>query len=326
MPPFFVGIDVSKKTVDIAIDGFGKHQVFPNTDAGLTRMLDWADTHAPGTCFCLEYCGMYAHRLCRLLSERERMHYVVGGLAVKRSLGIARGKNDRVDAFSLARFARLYHAELRPYRLPAAAVLRLRDLLALRARLVRQLAGHKTYLKETIAATGLGGDDIAIRCTQEVMAVLQKQVKQIEGQIKDTIEGCPKLAHTYRFITAIKGVGMILATWLIARTNNFMDFPSWRKMACYAGTAPFTNTSGTSLKGRTKVSHMADKVLKTLLNQAALSATLHNPELKAYYQRRIREGKSKMLTINIIRNKLLARIFAVVKRNTPYVDTYKFAA
>jgi transposase len=324
--PFFVGIDVSKKTIDAAIDGAGKHKVFPNTDAGLAQMLAWADIHAPGASFCLEHCGMYAHRLCLLLSQRELTHYLVGGLAVKRSLGIARGKNDRVDAFSLARFARLYHAELRPYRLPGEDILRLRALLALRARLVKQLAGHKAYLKEATAAMGLGGDDTAIQCTGEIMAVLQKQVKAIEGQITGTIEGCPALAHTYRLITAIKGVGMVLAAYLIARTNNFADFPSWRKMACHAGTAPFTNTSGTSLKGRTKVSHMADKVLKTLLNQAALSATLHNPELKAYYQRRLKEGKNKMLAINIVRNKLLARIFAVVKRDTPYVDTYKFAA
>jgi transposase len=323
---YFVGIDVSKKTIDAAIDSTGKHKVFPNTDEGLVQMLSWADAGAPGASFCLEHCGMYAHRLCLLLSARERTHYLVGGLAVKRSLGITRGKNDRADAFSLARFARLYHAELRPYRLPGEDILRLRGLLALRARLVKQLAGHKAYLKEAAAAMGLGGDDTAVQCTGEVMAVLKKQIKAIEAQIMDGIEGSPSLARTYRLITAIKGVGMVLAAHLIARTNNFADFPSWRKMACHAGTAPFTKTSGTSLKGRTKVSHMADKVLKTLLNQAALSATLHNPELRAYYQRRVKEGKSKMLVINIVRNKLLARIFAVVRRDTPYVDIYKFAA
>jgi GTPase Era involved in 16S rRNA processing len=76
----------------------------------------------------------------------------------------------------------------------------------------------------------------------------------------------------------------------------------------------------------TKISHLANKRIKTLLSCCATSAKQFNPEMKMYYQRRIAEGKNQMSTLNIVRNKILARIFAVVQRGTPYVDTYKFAA
>ncbi len=75
-----------------------------------------------------------------------------------------------------------------------------------------------------------------------------------------------------------------------------------------------------------KVSHLANKKLKAIINMCAISAIQHNPEMKRYYLKRVSQGKSKMSTINIIRNKLIARIFAVIKRQTPYVNTTKFVA
>ncbi|MCK5705403.1 MAG: IS110 family transposase, partial [Cyclobacteriaceae bacterium] len=91
----------------------------------------------------------------------------------------------------------------------------------------------------------------------------------------------------------------------------------------YCGIAPFPNTSGTSIRGKTKVSNLANKKIKSLFDLCAKSAIQHNPEMKAYYNRRLEEGKNKMSTINIVRNKLLSRIFAVVNRQTPYVDGYE---
>ncbi len=117
-----------------------------------------------------------------------------------------------------------------------------------------------------------------------------------------------------------------MATTIIITTNNFKKFDNWRKFASYSGIAPFSYQSGTSIKGRTKVSHLANKKVKALIHLCAISAIQHNPEMKKYYLKRIKTGKSKMSTINIIRNKLIARVFAVIKRQTPYVDTMKFAA
>ncbi len=109
-------------------------------------------------------------------------------------------------------------------------------------------------------------------------------------------------------------------------TICFTKFNDSRKYACYCGTAPFKYSSGTSINGRTKVSQMANKKMKALFNLAALSAIQHDPELKLYFDNRMANGANGMSTINIIRNKIIHRVFAVVKRGTPYVVMAKYAA
>lgn len=142
----------------------------------------------------------------------------------------------------------------------------------------------------------------------------------------DIIRKNERLGKLYRLTTGIKGVGPQTAMFVMVHTNGFTKFGEARKFASYCGIAPFPNSSGTSIRGRTRVSHLANKKIKGLLDLCAKVAIRHNPEMKRYYQRRIDEGKNKMSTLNIIRNKLLARAFAVAKRGTPYVDLMKYAA
>lgn len=113
---------------------------------------------------------------------------------------------------------------------------------------------------------------------------------------------------------------------MLVYTNCFTAFDDWRKFACYSGIVPFEYQSGTSIKGKKKINHFANKRLKALLSNAACTSIQHNPEMKQYYERRIKEGKNKMSTQNIIRNKIVARMFAVVGRGSEYVDTFKYAA
>ena len=135
-----------------------------------------------------------------------------------------------------------------------------------------------------------------------------------------------ELEKIYKLITTIKGERLILAANFIISTNGFTNFTDSRKFACYCGIVPFTYQSLTYLNSASKVSHYADKKTKALLNLAAVSAIQHSPEMKLYCERRVKEGKSKMSTINIVRNKIVYRVFAVVKRGTPYVELSKFDA
>ena len=109
---------------------------------------------------------------------------------------------------------------------------------------------------------------------------------------------------------------------MLVTTNNFTSFENGRKYACYTGIAPFENSSG-KYQGKTKVSHLANKRVKVLLSNGANSARKWDPELRAYYARKIDEGKEHKLVINSIRCKMVNRVFAVVKRETPYVNTYQ---
>ena len=113
---------------------------------------------------------------------------------------------------------------------------------------------------------------------------------------------------------------------LLIATKGFEAFDNWRQLASYAGVAPFPCQSGTSMHGRTKVHLLADKKLKSLLNMCAVCAVRHDRELKTYYERKVNESKVKMPVINNIRCKLLARVFAVINRKTPFVNMLKFAS
>jgi transposase len=147
---------------------------------------------------------------------------------------------------------------------------------------------------------------------------LDKDLKAIEVQMKDVIDGDSDLRRLYELVTSVVGIGFVTAVNLIVYTNEFKLFGNHRQFACYSGVAPFEYRSGSSIKGRTKVSHMANKKMKRYLHMASLTGIKLDNELKAYYERKVAEGKNKMSILNAVRNKLLARVFAVVHRGFAY--------
>ena len=105
----------------------------------------------------------------------------------------------------------------------------------------------------------------------------------------------------------------------VVYSNNFQGFTDARKHACYSGVAPFENSSGTSINGKTRVSHLANKRLKSNLSNGARSAVQNDPELRLYYKRKAKEGKEHGVIMNAVKFKLITRVFAVVNRGTPFV-------
>jgi len=170
----------------------------------------------------------------------------------------------------------------------------------------------------------LWGD--VLKINKVVIKQLQKAIEKVERKMKEIIQSDEQLKLQNELIQSIPGVGPQTALYIILVTKSFQSFENWRQVACYAGVARFEYSSGSSIKGRTKVNHLADKKLKSLLNMCALNSKKHDAELKQYYARKVAEGKSKMLVLNNIRCKLLGRIFATIKRGTPYVNIQKFAA
>ena len=151
-------------------------------------------------------------------------------------------------------------------------------------------------------------------------------ILKIEKELMVIIKSDLKLKEQFQLLKSIKGIGNQIALYTIFYTEGFTKFRTHRQYATYCGVAPFPNTSGTSLRGKTKVTNLANKKLKSLLDLGAKSALQNNTEIKLFYERRLGMGKNKMSTINIIRNKLIARMFAVIKRGTPFVETVKYAS
>ena len=129
----------------------------------------------------------------------------------------------------------------------------------------------------------------------------------------------------YQIITSIKGIGPINAWMTIAFTENFASFTDPRKYAVYVGVIPFDHTSGTSIKGRKRTSHLAHKGLKTELNQAAKAAITYDPEIRAYAERKLK-NKMYPLVLNNVKFKLILRMFSLVKRGEMYVENYNRVA
>ena len=325
-----IASDVSKLVIDVCIYSTQEVGQFKNSKLGFKNMLKWVFKHSKSVCnqmtFIFENTGMYSHKLSVYLSDEELRFVVISGLELKRSMGITRGKDDQIDAKRIALYGYRLREELKPTKIPSKTLIVLKNLMSLRDKLVRQRAGYKSSLKEQKLIYKVKENEEFFSVQSKMIIAFTKQIKIIENRIKAIINENQDLLEIYKLVSSVKGIGHQTSLALLVCTDCFSKFKTWRKFASYCGIAPFPFQSGTSVRGRTKVSHLANKKIKSIINMCAISAIQHNPEMRAYYQKRISEGKNKMSTINIIRNKLISRVFAVVKRQTPYVDTMKYVA
>lgn len=326
----FIGIDISKLTFDVQIYSSKKSNEFKNNVDGFNGFMKWVLKNSnyakEETLFVLEHTGIYSLPISIYFTENQNAFSLVPGLDIKRSLGIQRGKNDKIDAKRIAEYAFQKRDKIKPSQLPFKNILKIRRLISLRDRLVKHRAGFLKDINENQRFLDPSENAVIFEVIEHTIHEITIQIEKIEAELDAIIKSDELIGTQFKLITSIKSVGRQTAIALIAYTNCFTSFDNWRKFATYAGTAPFPYKSGTSIKGRTKVSHLANKKIKALLNMCARSAINCNKELKAYYQKRKAQGDNGMSIMNIIRNKLLSRIFAVIKRGSPYADLYKFAA
>jgi transposase len=312
-----VGVDVSKITLDIFIKPSGTSMVISNDLNGFKQW--WVEMRKLlkpqiKVMVVMEHTGLYSLQFETFLRKSGVDYCKIPALEIKRSLGMTRGKNDEIDAERIAGYGWLRREILTADPLVEQSVDELKHMLNLRLKLVRDRAGYMNRVKEMKAADCLFG----LEQQQRIIAFFSHEIQMADEVIKAHIAAHPELQKTYDLLRSIKGVGPVIAAFMIGNTGNFKRFSNARKFNCYAGIAPFNYQSGTSVKGKSRVSHLANKGTKSLLHLAATCAIRHDEDLKAYYQRRVGEGKNKMSCINMVRAKLVARMFAVVKRQTPY--------
>ena len=192
-------------------------------------------------------------------------------------------------------------------------------MMSHRDKLVADKSSYQCKLKELKSQMGNKLNEKMAASMEYVMDVLTQEIKEAEKAIKDLLKADESLQTNYQLMCSITGIGFASAVHLLIATENFTRFTDVRKLICYCGVAPFEHSSGTSIRGKVRVSQLANKKIKSLLTMAAISAIQHDPELKLKYEQKVKEGKAKMCVINIIRAKLLERVFAVIKRQSPYV-------
>lgn len=317
-----VGVDVSKETLDICIRPTHVTMRINNCPEGFRNLYKELKKYLnvdTSVMVVMEHTGSYSARFEKFLQEKSLDYCKIAALQIKKSMGIIRGKNDKIDAARIAEYGWLRKEELRADEPVNPNLIKLKDLLSLRRKIVRDRSGYLCRLKEMKAAKDYAKSDTIIQMQQRLIKALTAEQKLVDKKIMELINSDRELKQTSDLIRSIKGIGKLIAAYMVCCTNNFKRFHKARQFNCYAGLAPFKQESGTSIKGKARVSHLANKEAKSLLTLAACAAIRHDPELKKYYQRRVALGMKKMSCLNIIRSKIVSRIFAVAKRQTPFV-------
>ena len=321
----FVGIDVSKDTFDLALIKTGDvnciiQKVFTNNAAGCKDLSGWLRQEKVSfkdTLFCMEHTGYYSKPLAKFILMKKGNLWMEMSLKIIRSLGIQRGKTDKIDARRIALFALRNQVDYKPYQMPRPVIEKLKTMLMLRQKLINSRTAILVPLTELKGIDKQAAKE-AKAMVAAVLTAIDKNIAGIEKKIDELIEKDANLKEKHKLVTSVPGIGKITFCYLAYFTNEFINYTEAKQLACYCGVVPFEYTSGKSVRGKPKVHDMANKQMKKLLHMAALCAVTYYPEFKAYYERKVADNKSKMLVLNNVRNKLIIRVAAVVKNNKPY--------
>jgi transposase len=325
---FTLGVDVSKNTLDISCSELNEHIKIINGSEGFIQFLKWCkrlEIDLKESFLVLEYTGGYEYKLLQFCEAHGIVYARIPGLAIKNSMGITRGKNDKVDSLRIAQYGEEKHKSLQPSTPLNPAVVSLKELLSFRKRLVRENAGYKASMKGRMHMYNANKTDLLIKSLQQKQKINTKIIERIEDQMIKIISHNEQMDLNFTLITSIKGIGKVNGLMTIAYTENFTSFSNPRTYAVYVGVVPFDHSSGTSIRGRKRVSHIANKELKQELNQAARSAIVWDKEMNIYAENKLKT-KCYKIVLNNIKFKLILRMFAVVKKGQMYVDNYKNVA
>lgn len=329
MRTLFVGIDVSKLWLDFSVTGKVKaaHLRIENNKMGFRKALQWLKKMAPQSqwLLCMEHTGVYAQPLWYYLNEKGVEYSVVSGSVISSGLAIKRGKNDKLDALTIAKFAMRYADELKPHKLPAQLLRRLKMLFAYRERLVKAKVILEVPAGEAKSHAEHDSKEMC-KDTSEVVGFILQRIKRVEKLMLELIKSDEQTSECYKLIVSVPGFGIITAAYLLIVTECFSLFSNSRQIACYSGIAPFEHSSGSSIRGKTRVSSKADKKLKGLLSRGVSTLLIHHLPTKRYFERKITQGKHQNLVRNNLKNKMLHTVFAVVRNARPYDPTYLDAA
>ena len=328
---WFIGIDVSKSTLDCCVM-FQEQKLFhkqiANTPKSIKEYLKFLKKELPNfliqdALFCMEHTGIYNIHLLEILDNVKASVWLESAIHIIKSMGVQRGKSDVVDAHRIAKFAYKNRDEVKLWTPKREVITELKSLTTLRSRLLNCKKQLNSVFKNENHISKEEFKLIKQNCFKSLKAI-ENDIVKVELKIQEIIKSDKRLNELFNIITSVDGVGKITATQILITTNEFKSINAAKKFACYAGIAPFEYSSGSSVRGRTRVSKMANKQMKQLLHMAALSSISMKGELKQYYDRKVEDGKNKMSVLNAIRNKIILRIFACVNNNKMYEKNYEY--
>ncbi|HEV7377527.1 MAG TPA: IS110 family transposase [Pyrinomonadaceae bacterium] len=311
-----LGIDISKLKFNACLINEGgklKHKVFPNTSIGFTQLSQWLskqgiqNVHA-----CMEATGTYGDALSLFLYETGHIVSVVNPAAIKAfaQSRLSRTKTDRVDAELIARFCL---AQAPPAWTPLPQ--EVRDLQALVRRLESLI--EMRVAEENRLSSGITVDTVR-QSVEEHLTYLGEQIKRTEDLIRSHINHHPGLKRQSQLLDSIPGIAETTAALLLSEITDINQYRSARQVAAYAGLVPRERQSGTSLRGRTRLSKIGNARLRRALYFPAITALRCSPFFQAWAEGLLKRGKSKMSVICAVMRKLVHLAYGVLKHGKEF--------
>ena len=330
---FYIGTDISSEVLDFCVlDGEKialELQIKNNPKAlnSFFKKIRKLGATKENTWCCAEHTGVYGNNLRAAFEEHEFIYSMVPAKEIKQSIGMVRGKNDKIDAKRISQYCKRFNDKLKPSRIPKEYLLQLKQLFNFRKRQVKNRTQAKNYLKSVERSWESKPQKDIISEVKKQIRTIDKLVDKLDAEIKSLINQHPEAKKNYQLITSVPGIGMISACYMLICTENFNLFDNPRKFASYTGVAPFENSSGKSFKGKTTTCNLRNKEMKSLLFNGVSSILRSKNELGVYYRRRVDEGKHKNKVKNAVVFKMISRVFATIKRQSPYIqiDRYRVA-
>jgi transposase len=324
----FIGIDISKHWLDVAVIRSSNNKVSyinkcDNTIEALKKLKTDLDIHKiplnKSTLVVCEHTGIYKKNLVDFLFRQKCLVCIEGSERIKKSLGIQRGKSDQIDAKRIAEYAIRNQDIICISKPPRKVIVRLKDLLINRERLTKAVNMLEIPLREGKNFN----TKIYLKYFQDLnkkaLTALMLAIRNINREINAICKNDKQITQQLNLLKSVPGLGLVTSLFLICYTHEFSLCNNGKQLACYVGVAPFPHSSGSSVKGQARISHIANKRLKALLHTGALACIRKRGAFHKYYQRRKAEGKKGLVILNAIRNKIILRAAAVIKRGTPYI-------
>lgn len=311
-----LGIDIAKLKFNVCLMSTNdklKHKVFANTAAGFQQLTAWLAKQGTSCLHaCMEATGAYGEALAQHLHAAGHTVSVVNPAAIKAFAGsrLSRTKTDKVDAALIARFC---VAQQPPRWTPPAA--EVRQLQALVRRLESLLEMHTMESNRLEAIITV---DAVKSSVEDHLDYLDHQIKQTEALIRAHINNYPTLKRQSELLDSIPGIGETTAATLLAEIADITQYESARQVAAFAGLVPRERQSGSSVRGRTRLSKIGNARLRKALYWPAITALRCSPFFQAWAESLRERGKCKMSVIGAAMRKLIHLAYGVLKTGKPF--------
>lgn len=331
MKKIYVGIDISKEKLNLCyLEGpeiVLEEECTNDVKAlkkGFRAALKALGTAVDEVLVCAEYTGRYIYPLTVACQELDMFLWMDDPTRIKNSMGLTRGKNDRIDAARIAEYAYRYSDKAVRYAIPDKALVTMKSLLSDREFLLTDRKRYQSQLSDQKKYMAPGDFKHKSKRWKDVINTINNQIDAIDAEIDAIIAADPILTRQKKLLKSIDGVGERIAVNMIAITGGFTRFENARHFCSFAGLTPYKYDSGTSVKSKAKISKRANQTMKALLHMSAVNVAtrMKEGEYKDYYERKLKEGKHVMCIMNVLRAKLVHRMFSVIRRNAEYTKQY----